>query len=223
MLYTINTYCAPVLVSASELPDSINKLKDEKITDQKTIIDLQSKLIEKKNEELVTVKEVVKSEIKSYSTVVKDTCSKALAPTKMKSAIKRAAVEEDRSKNLIIYGLPEEDKEIPESRVLQVLDQLNEKPRILSCCRLGKVTADKVRPLKFSVSSSDFVRQILNKTKLLKEVVGYRSIYVCPDRSVVQRTAHKKLTEELKQKRANDSSKVHVIKNNKVVSFEKDV
>ena len=220
----LDSYCAPVLASASELPDSINKLKDEKISDQKTIIELQRKLIDKKDDELGTVKSVVKSQMESYSSVLKSTCSKALAPTKMKAAMKRVADDEDRSRNLIIYGLKEDDNEILVDKVCGVLEHLNEKPRIVSCCRIGKDTSDRVsvKPVKITLSGSDSVRQILIKTKLLKEVEGCKSIYICPDRSIEHRLAYKKLIEELKLKRTNEANKVHVIKNNKIVSFEKD-
>ncbi len=217
----LNSYCAPVLDSASKLPESIDKLKDEKIADQKSIIDLQSKLIEKKYQELGTVQTVVQSEMKSYSSVLEDTCSKALAPTKIKAAMKKAAADEDRSRNLVIYGLPEEEEEILENRVTEVLGNLNEKPKILNCCRIGKDTADRIKPVKFTLSSPDFVRQILSKTKLLKGVERYESIYICPDRSVEQRLAHKKLTDELKVKRTNEPKRIHIIKNNKIVSFDK--
>ncbi len=55
---------------------------------------------------------VVKEEIQSYSTVlesaataVKESCMSALAPSKIRTAIANAS--EDRSTNLIVYGLTE--------------------------------------------------------------------------------------------------------------------
>ncbi len=172
------------------LPDRIEKLKDEQISAQKSIIELQSKLIEKKDEELGTVKTVVQSEMKSYSSMLSATCSKALAPKKMKVAMKKVAEEEDRSKNLIIYGLKQEDDEIIEDKVSEVLGHLNEKPKFFNCSRIGRATADRVKPIKFTLSSSDLVWQILRKTKLLKEVEGYESVYISPDRSVEDRLAY---------------------------------
>ncbi len=220
----MNSYCMPVLESAVELSDNINKLKDEKITDQKSIIELQTKLIEKKVGELDTVRTVVQSEIKSYSSVVENTCNKALAPRKIKVAMKKVSEDEDRSRNLMIYGLKEDDDEILESKVSEVLNHLNEKPKLLNCCRIGKKAVVSVRPVKFTLSSSDQVRQILRKTKLLKEVEGCDSTYICPDRSDEDRLAYKKLTEELKLKKTNnnDPNIVYVIKNYKIVSFQKN-
>ena len=51
----LNAYTAPVLDSASNMAEELKSLKDEKISDQKTIIELQEKLIVKKEEELNTV------------------------------------------------------------------------------------------------------------------------------------------------------------------------
>ncbi len=110
---------------------------------------------------------------------------------------------------------PKDDDEILESKVSEVLNHLNEKPKLLNCCRIGKRAVVSVRPVKFTLSSSDQVWQILQKTKMLKEVEGCSSTYICPDRSVEDRLAYKKLTEELKLKRTNnnDPNRLYAIKN----------
>ena len=53
-------------------------LKDEKVTDQSKIIELQNKLMKKKDEELYVVKDTVSTELKSYSSVLRESCSAAL-------------------------------------------------------------------------------------------------------------------------------------------------
>ena len=221
----LDQYCNPVLEAASVLSD---KLKEEKIRDQESIIELQQKLIQKKDEELGAVKSTVQStvqtELKSYSSVLKTTCSRALGPRRMQAAMKSVAEAEDRSKNLIVYGLAEQKNENLESKVLQVLEHLDEKPRIVSCCRLGKDTADggpAVKPVKFVLAGTDHVRQILSKTRRLREVEGYTSVYISPDRSVESRVAHRALVVEMKTKRTDEPNKVHSIRNNRVVSLEK--
>ena len=219
------TYCSPLLVSASKLPDEIDELKDEKIADQNTVIKLQGQLIEKKSEDLNSVQTTVKSELKIWSSVAKNICSKALAPKKMKAALKRATEEEDRSSNLVIYGLPEKQDEVLEDRVLEVLEHVDEKPRIVSCCRMGRNVSDggpAVKPIKLTLSGSDHVRQVLSKARRLREVEGYDSVYISPDRSAEQRAAFKKLVLAVKQKRQLEPGRVHVIRNNKIVSSDKD-
>ena len=138
--------------------------------------------------------------------------------------MKKVEVEEDRSKNLVVYGMVEEKDENLEDKVLGVLEQLGEKPPILSCCRMGKETADggpAIKPVKFTVAGTDLVRQILSKTKRLKEINGYSSVYICSDRSVEHRRAWKKLVDEVKQMRIAEPNRDHTIKNFKIVSSEK--
>ena len=68
------------------------------------------------------------------------------------------------------------------------------------------------------------VNQILRKAKILRTKEGYNSnsIYISLDRTVEDRRAYnfKKLLEELHSKRKTDSSKVHYINNNKIVSAD---
>ena len=225
MIDIMSAYCSPLLTSATNLQQEIDQLKNEKIADQNTVIKLQGQLIEQKSDELTSVQTTVKSELKSWSSVVKNSCSKALAPKKMKAALKRASEEEDRSQNLVIYGLPEKNDEILEKRVLEVLENIDEKPRIVSCCRMGKTVSDggpAIKPIKFTLSGSDHVRRVLSKARKLREVEGYDSVYISPDRSAEQRAAFRKLVLEVKQKRNLEPGRVHFIRNNKIVSSEKD-
>jgi hypothetical protein len=48
----------------------------------------------------------------------------------LKRVIKSAIEDEDRSKNLIIFGLIEEDGEKLDSKVTDLFSDLNEKPRV---------------------------------------------------------------------------------------------
>ena len=95
----------------------ICKLQREKIDDQKSIIELQKKLLDQneknlnsvqtavKNtvqEELQSVKNTIKTEMKSYSSALTNTCSAALSQKKISAAVKSATDREDRSRNVII-------------------------------------------------------------------------------------------------------------------------
>ncbi len=232
----LDTVSVSVVEPASHLSADISKLKDEKISDSARIIELQQKLIEKqeegsakivelqkklivKNEEdLGAVKTVVQSEMKTYSSFFKNTCNNAFAPRKLQAAVKRASQAEDRSKNLIVFGTEEEDLD---KAVEAVFENLNEKPAVIVCCRVGREDTEGIRPTKVTLRSSDSVQQILRKTKLLKEVSGYEEIYVSPDRSPSERVAYKKLVESLKLKRQQDPSKVHFIRNNEVLTRDR--
>ena len=186
MIDIMSVYCSSLLTSATNLQEEIDQLRNEKIAYQNTVIKLQGQLIEMKSDELTSVQTTVKSELKSWSSVVKNSCSKALAPKKMKAALKRASEEEDSSQNLVIYGLPEKNDEILEKRVLDVLENIDEKPRIVSYSRMGKTVSDggaAIKAIKFTLSGSDHVRRVLSKARKLREVEGYDSVYISPDRS----------------------------------------
>ena len=124
---------------AAKQNGQLEKLKDEKIVDQDKIIQLQNQFIEKKEEELNVVKETVSCELKSYSSVLKDSCSAALAPQKIASAVRKVTEGEDRSKNIVVFVVPEEEGENRESgiKVTSMLENLGEKPPVTNCSRIG--------------------------------------------------------------------------------------
>ena len=227
----MNRFANPHLQMAVERLDKINA---ELFEEKKTVIDLQAKLIEKRDEELSSLKAAVKDEVKSvqgvvetemksYSSALTKTCAAALAPQKIRAAVKTVSDKEDRGRNVIIYGLddPDEPDQSLEAEVQKVLSEIDEKPVIRECCRVGSKKPSSKRPVKFTFSSCDMVNQILRKAKSLRTKEGYSTIYISPDRTVDERRAFKKLWEELQEKRKSDTDRVHYIRNNKIVSADK--
>ena len=215
----------------------IVKLQREKIEDQKTIIDLQQKLLKQKEEGLKSVETVVQSavqnelksvqttvqtEMKSYSSALTGSRPAAISEKKIISAVKSAAEKEDRKRNVIIYGVEESDNEVLPERVSDILLEIGEKPVVRDSCRVGIKKSSTIRPIKFTLSSSDVVSQVLRKAKLLRSKDGFKSVYVCPDRTIEERRAYKKLLQELKLKSEAEPNKSFVIKNNKIVSVSEN-
>ena len=204
------------------------------IKSQKTIIDLQAEVIKKSDLELASLKSTVKeelksvqttvqSEMKSYSSVLSKTCSAALSQRKLQSAVKLAAEKEDRSRNAVIYGVKEEAEEIRHDKSLEILQDVGERPMIRECCRIGQKRRDKPRPVKLCLSNSDIAHQVISKARLLRKKKGrYESVYICPDRTVEERKAYRKLLEELKTLREAEPDKFFVIRNGKVVRISED-
>ncbi len=83
----LDSYAVPLLEKGESLLERIDLLQEEKIKDQTTIINLQSKVIEKREDELSAMKSTLKSEIKTYSSAVSKSCNAALAPSKIQAAI----------------------------------------------------------------------------------------------------------------------------------------
>jgi hypothetical protein len=56
----------------------------------------------------------------------------------LKNAVKTAIKEEDRSKNLMVFGLGEEDEENLEEKISDLFTDLGEKPRVTAVSRVGR-------------------------------------------------------------------------------------
>ena len=173
--------------------ERIEELSSEKIEDQKTVISLQNQLIEKKDGELNAVQNTVQTELKTYSSALTRTCAAALTPKKIKAAVQSVSEKEERSKNIIIYGMSESSGENLQEKISEVVSEIDEKPVIKDSCRIGPIKSDRPRPVKFTVNSSDVVSQVLRKAKLLRTKEGYSKVYLCPDRSAAERKVHKEL------------------------------
>ena len=139
--HILDSFSIPLLKNAMSNMDSIKKrvddLQKEKINDQKEIIQLKDKIIEKKSDELNEVTSTVKTEMKSFSTIVKKNCPATLTKKTIEAAVKSACDKEDRSKNIIIYGIEESSDEVLRDKVENVLQEINEKPVVRDCVRVG--------------------------------------------------------------------------------------
>ena len=164
------------------------------------------------------------SEIRSFSSVLQSIPSPASAPVdtaNIKDAVRHAIVEEDRTRNVFIYGLEEDNEEQIFDTVSSLFEELGEKPRV-DACRIGKSGNVAVpRPVKVVLTSSTVVRQILVKAKGLRRVERFKKVYICPDRSAEERQARKALVVDLKQRIANEPNRRHYIKGDQIVSEEK--
>ncbi len=79
------------------------------------------------------------------------------------------------------------------------------------------------RPVKFSLHNADHVAQVLRNARQLRTTEGYKSVYICPDRTVEESKAYKKLLEQLRDKRNSGPEREHYInKNSIVVSCDKN-
>ena len=194
---------------------------------QKKIISLQSELLECKEEKLDSVKTVVQSsvcetvekEMKTFSSVVQSGCKeKPISQTLLKKVIQDVVTTEDRSKNVMVFGLSEEDNEDVTTKVNELLSAIGEKPRT-DVCRVGKKNSDgKPRPVKVVTSSRTVAEQLLLKGKRLKLLEKYKRVFVNPDRSPEQREQRRELVKEVKRLTEDDKEKRHFIRNGKVCS-----
>ena len=222
------TYVSKQNDMLSDLLKENRDLKSSLIKSQQSVIELQDELLTNKKDQLqslqATVKTSVESSVKagldSYSTVVAKSQSQSIATDALKSAVKIAINEDDRSRSLMVFGLPEGTNEDLCAKVDDILQQIGEKPKI-EAARLGKENTDgKIRPVKVTLRSSAAVGQILIKAKQLKNSAKYRSVYISPDRTPEQRLQHKKLVVEMKAKFKDLPGQRHYIRGGTVCSID---
>ena len=194
------------------LQDEISELKD-------SLLAMKDSLLEKN---VTAVQTAVQSEMKSYSSViqtaaksVKETCTAALAPSKIRSAITSAS--EDRSSNLIVYGLCENSTSNDSDKVKGLFHVLDEAPVLVRVERLGRDGGDGVRPVRVVMRTRETARTILGKSARLKDSGEYGTVYIAPDRTLEERVERRELVTKLKEKRENEPNKAWKIRRGVVV------
>ena len=207
----------------------IELMKTEALVDKGKVISAQEKLLECQKEQLDSLKSAVEStvqtsvqqEIKLYSEAVTKSSKSVVTQESLKKVVKCAIEEDDRSKNLIIFGLAEDDGEQLDNKVHEVFSELAEKPKVASC-RIGAKKSGNTtcRPVKVTLATSTTAHQILVKAKNLKQSQNFKSVYICPDRSPEDRAARRTLVLELKAAAEKQPKRKFYIKDGKVVSVE---
>ena len=182
---------------------TIDELKAQLLVKQKDLISAQK-------EQLGTVRDTVKTEMKSTWTdiVKKNPSTTAASVENVKKAVKSVVSENERSRNFILYGAKDIEGEHKTNEelteiVTELFCCLNEhpKPQILSVNRLG--TWDKnpsaTRPIKVTLASSEEVKRLLRSSHKLKSAGDTKHLYLAPDRNREERIAYKNLVVEMKQ------------------------
>ena len=133
-------------------------------------------------------------------------------PVTLKKVVKSVVQEEDRSRNVILYGLPETKDEKLEERVQEVFQEIGLKPT-LQASRAGKITQGKTKcPVKVSLSSSSAVHNVLSQVKKLRHSATFMSVYASPDHSEEERSQDRLLVQDLLKKRESEPERVHFIR-----------
>ena len=137
--------------------ERIDELQKEKIEGQQTVIQLKDEVVMKRSNELNKIKSTVQAELKSYLSKAKKNLPTPLTRKTIEAAVKSVCDQEDRSRNLIVQGFEENCGEVHVDRVKEVREEIDEKPVMKDCVRVGvKRSGDThTRPVKFSLSNSD--------------------------------------------------------------------
>ena len=222
-----------VLHSAKE---KFDEQSSAMLVNQKELIQVQSDLIACQKTKLDAVHDTVQSEIKTFSEVVQKNCTansvSNITPAKLKKVVRTAFIDEERPKNLIIFGAAEklyckEEEMSDEDLVDEIFSVVGEKPDVENCYRIGmKRSDDRGRPIKVTLRNADAVRDVLSGAKALKSILApdysfkFSQLYLSPDRTDEERQLRKKLVQEMKEKIKVDASKRYYIKDRKVCIWE---
>ena len=203
----------------------IDELKTEKLADQKSLIDCQQKQLE-------SVKTAVKTEMKSWSDIVKTNVSQAPSDEVIKKVVRKTVEQNDRDQSFIIHGAVEDGEKTPEEIVEDVFLDLKKQdvegysPCVLAVGRIGtkKPGVSNSRPIKVTLNNPDDVRSVLKRSSLLKKSPEeyFRKLYLAPDRTLEERKERQKLVSELKNLIESEPGKYHFIKNKQVMSTDKN-
>ena len=232
MLHNSINLLEELTACTSDYRNTSSNMKTQLIESQRSIIDLQSKLLICKDEKLESldgavkssIKDTIETEMETYCSIVqknRSTGNIVISAEDVKTAVQSVVQAEDRSKNLMIFGLQEETDENVNDAVGEVFHVLGEKPRV-EACRLGSNKSDKsMRPIKVTASSAAVVNQILSKARKLRQIEKYKAVFVCPDRSPEERANQRELVKSLKIKLVEEPDKKHSIKNGQIISIAK--
>ena len=144
------------LETVRDLRASNDLLKTELLESQSTVIKIQSEQWNCNWEQFqslqttvkFTVQETMQSEMKSYSSALTEKSPPAIiSPETLKNLVQAVVEEEDRSKNLMLFGLKEEINETLSNKVGEVFVSVGEKSSFFAL-RVVKKSASKSRPLK---------------------------------------------------------------------------
>jgi len=208
-------------------------LQAKLIQNQETLISVQQELSQCKSENLESMKKIVetsvadsvKEEIKTYSAVVSNSqtvTAPVICPEALKNVVKTVVAEEDRSRNLLVFGLPEEEQEELEARIGEVLEEIGQKPKV-EVERLGKKkTSTCTRPVKVCLTSSLIVHQILANARKLRQSAMFKIVFLSPDRSLEQREARKELIASMRAKALAEPDKKFYIKEGQIFSCSRN-
>lgn len=217
----------------SQLLEENRQLSQRVMDRDSRVITLQEELLECKNAQLESVTTTVQSAVKqsvekSWSQIASSVpLSQPVQPVISHTAIQRAVKDmaegEVRSKNVVVFGLEEEeDEEDVGSRVTELLDVLGEKPRLETVKRMGRKTTGHHRPVLVELRSSVAAAGVLKKSQALRNSDKFKRVFISPDRTLAQRVEQRELVCSMKKQTAEDKSRRFFIRDYRIESVQRD-
>ena len=144
-----------------------------------------------------------------------------MSEQKLKKVVQEAVNDEDRSKNVVGFGLAEDSSEYLNGKIAALFESIDEKPTF-EAVRVGKVSDKNIRLVKVLLRNSDTVDQILVKAKQLRTSEDYRKVYISPDRSPEERDRHRELVAEMRRQAKEDPDRYYFLCSGAIGCRDKD-
>lgn len=216
---------------------TIQKLKEENerlsaklIADHEEVISLHKEIKNIRDQEIEGLKTVVETAVdvtmkKSYSEAASTASVLPSATTLdsrgMRKAIQDATEADVRACNVVLFGLSETVSEDIKVDVSKVLDTVGEKPHF-EAERIGTRREGATRPVLVKFRSGIVAAGIRKKAGILKKSDTFKNVYICPDRTLMQRKEHRECVAELRRRCKDAPDRRHVIRDGVVVSMDKN-
>jgi len=134
---------------------------------------------------------------------------KILKPSEVSTAATASSItdelsERERKKNnVIVYNLPEAPEQSSEEQFFADLCKriVNVDLNIQKIFRIGCKDSNRIRPLLVCFTSEETKLAVLSSAPRLHFHDDYKKVYISPNMTKFERVKHKKLVEELKQRR----------------------
>ena len=211
----------PVKKNFPEPSGELVELQREVIRLQKEVIQLKEELHSAEKSAFSTT---MRKELKSYSAVLSQNCAAAVAPRRLQTALKKATTpvesEMDRSKNIMIFGLPEagnEEETATRDAVMKVFAHLEVTPSVTSSSRVGTKTSVRPRPIKVSVEKREDLLILLKKARLLRQASSYRTVYLSPDMTKEEREESTRVYNTVKQLRKDNPGRKYWVRGGSIM------
>ena len=118
--------------------------------------------------------------IRSYSQVLSRTIKDSvpvLSEKTLKKVVQEAVTDDDRSKNVVVFGLADDASEDLDGKISGLFDDIEEKPGF-EALRIGEQSKKTNRPVKIRLRNSETVHRILQKAKNLRKTATHKTVYI---------------------------------------------
>ena len=133
--------------------------------------------------------------------------------------VNELADREQRKKNLIVYNFPESnDHAADKTAFLKLYSTIfHLDANITKIFHLGKKNDGKHRPLLIGLEHEENKSSILSSSYKLCNHDQYKHVYIVADKTKFERDKHKRLVDELKQRRADGETNM-IIRNGSIIT-----